>query len=249
MLKQLIKVLLPKKMKERVVDIKNNYLDGYGLRSYSQEGEDIILRRLFDKQEIGFYVDVGAHHPKRFSNTYFFYKKGWRGINIDAMPGSMKLFNMFRPRDINLEVGVDNKEGILEYFIFNEPALNTFNESLAKSRDGKQGYRVVDTVKIEVMPLKKILDMYLPKEKKIDFMNVDVEGMDFEVLKSNDWRKYRPKVLLVEIISANEIEELRNSTIYLYLKENRYSLFAKLFNSCLFVANEELEAVRRGELI
>ena len=75
MLKKLAKKILPKSAKEKIVDIKNNYFDGYSLKSYSQEGEDMILRRLFEKQQIGFYVDVGAHHPKRFSNTYFFMKK------------------------------------------------------------------------------------------------------------------------------------------------------------------------------
>ena len=86
---------------------------GYWLKSYSQEGEDIILARIFGKQQNGFYVDVGAHHPYRFSNTYFFYKRGWKGINIDAMPGSMKIFNKYRPRDKNIEAGIsDTKKKI-----------------------------------------------------------------------------------------------------------------------------------------
>jgi len=92
-LKRIVKAILPKYLIEKLIIIKNNYFDGYALKSYSQEGEDMILRRLFEKQNTGFYVDVGAHHPKRFSNTFFFYKKGWRGINIDAMPNSMSLFN------------------------------------------------------------------------------------------------------------------------------------------------------------
>jgi hypothetical protein len=95
-------------------------------RSWSQEGEDMALRRVFEKEKIGFYVDVGAHHPKRFSNTYFFYRMGWNGINIDAMPGSMKEFDKYRGRDINLELGVAKQEGILNSYVFNEPALNTF---------------------------------------------------------------------------------------------------------------------------
>src|SRR6186713_1276577 len=76
--------------------------DKYYSISYSQEGEDLILKRFFSEKSGGFYVDVGAHHPKRFSNTYMFYKEGWSGINIDAMPGSMKLFNKVRSKDINL---------------------------------------------------------------------------------------------------------------------------------------------------
>ena len=100
MLKQIVKAILPKYLIEKLIIIKNNYFDGFSLKSYSQEGEDMILRRLFEKQKTGFYVDVGAHHPKRFSNTFFFYKKGWSGINIDAMPNSMRLFDKIRPRDI-----------------------------------------------------------------------------------------------------------------------------------------------------
>ena len=95
-------------------------------RSWSQEGEDMVLRRIFEKKN-GFYVDVGAHHPIRFSNTYFFYRIGWSGINIDAMPGSMQAFKKSRVRDINLELGVSNHNANLDYYIFNDTALNTFS--------------------------------------------------------------------------------------------------------------------------
>ncbi|HIB94217.1 MAG TPA: SAM-dependent methyltransferase, partial [Candidatus Lambdaproteobacteria bacterium] len=101
---------------------------------FSQEGEDVILRRIFEDQKNGFYIDIGAHHPKRFSNTYYFYDRGWEGINIDATPGSMKIFQKFRPRDINLEIAISEKEQQLTYFMFNEPALNSFSKSLSDKR-------------------------------------------------------------------------------------------------------------------
>ena len=101
-------------------------------RSWSQEGEDMVLRRAFEKKKTGFYVDVGAHYPMRFSNTNFFYSRGWSGINIDAMPGSMKKFEKYRRRDINLELGVAQEEGVLDYYVFNEPALNTFSVKLVE---------------------------------------------------------------------------------------------------------------------
>ena len=131
MLKQIVKIILPKNVIDKLNIIKNNYFDGFSLKSYSQEGEDMILRRLFEKQKTGFYVDVGAHHPKRFSNTFFFYKKGWSGINIDAMPNSMRLFNEIRPRDTNLEIPISDKKQKLKYYMFNEPALNGFSKELA----------------------------------------------------------------------------------------------------------------------
>ena len=136
-LKKLLKSILPKSAIEKLIYFKNNNLDGYALKSYSQEGEDMILRRLFEKQQTGFYVDVGAHHPKRFSNTYFFYKKGWRGINIDAMPDSMIPFNKIRPRDINIEKPVSDKKQVLTYYAFNEPALNGFSKELSDTRSNK----------------------------------------------------------------------------------------------------------------
>src|SRR6185436_8799288 len=99
--------------------------------SYSQEGEDLLLARLFEHDAQGIYVDVGAHHPFRFSNTCLLSKKGWRGINIDARPGSMRLFQRFRPNDVNLELGVSEHPGHLEFYVFAEPALNTFDAALA----------------------------------------------------------------------------------------------------------------------
>src|SRR5689334_15261611 len=86
--------------------------------SYSQEGEDMILARVFENQKSGFYVDVGAHHPWRFSNTYMFYRRGWRGLNIDAMPDSMSRFRKARPRDINVEIPVLREEAVLNYYQF-----------------------------------------------------------------------------------------------------------------------------------
>ncbi len=132
----------------------------WGRKSYSQEGEDLIVERMVSKRS-GFYVDVGCHHPFRFSNTYLFYKKGWSGINIDANPKSMKLFNRRRSRDINLEVRIAKKNGLLTYYQFNEPALNTFNEQEAQLKNA-QPYHIVKTVQVPVKKLGDILQEYLP---------------------------------------------------------------------------------------
>lgn len=106
MLKSFLKKILPNKLQTWLIHIRNLYITRFHTKSYALQGEDLILREFFEYAKNGFYVDVGAHHPFRFSNTYLFYQSGWRGINIDAMPGSMKLFNRFRPKDINIECGV-----------------------------------------------------------------------------------------------------------------------------------------------
>ena len=103
----------------------------YAQISFSQEGEDILLNRIFNFRPHGTYVDIGAHHPRRFSNTYFFYRLGWTGINIDAAPDSMKAFESERSKDINLEVGIGLEPGKLQFHIFKEPALSTFDKELA----------------------------------------------------------------------------------------------------------------------
>jgi FkbM family methyltransferase len=173
----------------------------YANVSYSQEGEDRVLLTLFEdfpKDYRGFYVDIGAHHPWRFSNTFLFYKMGWSGINIDATPGSMESFRRHRRRDINLELGIGPTAGEITFYCFNEPALNTFDEKIAQSRDGQQGYHVIAKKSVLVMTLEAVLDKHLPEGKKIDFLSIDVEGLDLMVLKSNNWNKYRPLYLLVE---------------------------------------------------
>ena len=112
--------------------------------SFSQEVEELVLARIFEGHKPVFYVDVGAHHPTRFSNTSFFYRRGWSGINIDAMPGSMKAFKSLRSRDVNLEIPVCEKETMLKYYMFNEPALNSFDRSLSLSRQNET-YKIIKT--------------------------------------------------------------------------------------------------------
>lgn len=202
--------------------------------SYSQEGEDIVLKRIFENK-IGFYIDVGAHHPKRFSNTHLFYKKGWKGINIDALPGSMKLFNKMRPRDINLEIGVAEAEDVLNYYVFNEPALNTFSEELSNGiiDKFKNQYFIKKVIKVKVKRLDKILDSYL-QNNEIDFLNIDVEGLDYDVLKSNNWSKYRPKCVLVEILDSS-LHDLNNHPIVKFMKQKEYYIYAKQVNTIFFM--------------
>jgi FkbM family methyltransferase len=210
------------------------FFDRYAQFSWSQEGEDQILRRVFEEQQIGFYVDVGAHHPRRFSNTYLFYKRGWRGINIDAMPGSMYSFNKVRPRDTNLEFGVAEQKAKLDFYIFNEPALNGFSRNLSHERHAAESsYLIKNVIKVDVFPLYEILDQYLPSSQSIDFMSVDVEGLDFQVLKSNDWSRYRPAYVLAEILGSS-LHEIELSEIGRFMIEKGYVLYAKCLNTAFF---------------
>lgn len=112
-LKEILKDITPNFCLEIYRFLKSRFFAkiAYGNVSYSQNGEDILLEAIFYKQQKGFYVDVGAHHPIKYSNTFLLYKRGWRGINIDAMPGSMKTFAKYRKGDINIECGVGSRGG------------------------------------------------------------------------------------------------------------------------------------------
>jgi FkbM family methyltransferase len=204
---------------------------------YAQDGEDLILDRLLDGQVNGFYVDVGAHHPARFSNTYLFYKRGWRGINIDAMPDSMKKFNKLRPRDINIECGVAGSAGSLMYHRFNEPALNTFDTAEAARKD-KPPYRLIDTVEVAVERLDALLARHLPNGQLIDFLSVDVEGKDEEVLRSNDWSRYRPRFILAETLRTDMLR-LSACPVVQFLSSVGYTPVGKAYNTSFFEREAE----------
>jgi FkbM family methyltransferase len=204
-------------------------------KSYAQHGEDLLVKSYFETKKNGFFVDIGAHHPFRFSNTYIFYKRKWRGINIDAKPGTKKLFDLFRPRDINLELGIASSEGSLRYYMFNEPALNGFSQDLSKLRDSDtdNGYHIIGTKDIPVFPLVKVLDDYLPANIEVDFLSVDVEGLDLDVLSSNDWNKYRPKLVVAEDLDLR-LDKLGDSSICTFLYSVNYELVGKTLNSLVF---------------
>jgi FkbM family methyltransferase len=209
------------------------FLQRFGSRTYSQEGEDFILARYFGSKPDGFFVDVGAHHPHRFSNTYLLYKKGWRGVNIDATPGSMRKFARFRPRDTNVEAAVGRVAGSATYYLFNEPALNTFDKELVAQRQFPP-WKVLEEVTLPVLPLAGILEKAVPAGQKIDLMTVDVEGRDLDVLQSNDWVRFRPKVVLVETLNR-QLADLKAEPIIVFLESLGYAVWAKTFNTTFLI--------------
>lgn len=201
----------------------------YEKRSYSQEGEDILLKRIFSEKNDGFYIDIGAHHPFRFSNTMLLYDRGWNGVNIEPNPDVIDLFRKNRTRDINICAAVSSKPQKMIYYRYHHPALNTFDETLVAERKKKP----VSTEMIQTTTLKELLNSHLMKGQHIDLMSIDVEGLDFEVLKSNDWDKYVPDFIIVEL-PLLDIPGVLEHPISVYLQEKNYVLHSKLWKSCIF---------------
>lgn len=214
--------------------------------SQAQNCEDIILDRLIntligDDKSDGFYVDIGAHNPVRFSNTFRFYEKGWSGINVDPLPHVMDIFNKYRPRDINLNIGCGEKKDKLSYFSFEEPAYNTLNEVVANRLIDNGTSRLKERIIVDVLPLTSIFSKYL-KNNIIDFLDLDVESYEIHVLKGNDWDKYRPKIIVMEswTEAIADIRDIFKDEAIVYLNAQGYRVVSRAFNAVFLVDEKSI---------
>lgn len=192
---------------------------------FSQDGEEVFLRDFFGDKNTGFYVDVGAYHPFRFSNTAWAYEKGWNGINIEPNIEGYNKFIYLRENDINLNCGISESECILPYFEFEEGAYNTFSqENILADKEVKR------IAQIPMRRLDSIFNEY--HVKKIDFLDIDVEGNELDVLHSNNWDLYRPTIVLCE--QKVGIEDVACSDIYSFMKQNGYEAVSKYNRTVIY---------------
>ncbi|GAA4452718.1 hypothetical protein GCM10023189_16580 [Nibrella saemangeumensis] len=204
-----------------------------GKLCYSQEGEDVLIERILHNINYsGSYIDVGAHHPIKLSNTYKFYCAGWRGINIEATPGSSSLFNKVRPHDINIEAPVFDKEEELIFYMFNQPELNTFSKEHAKQWDGKGDIRIIEKRKLRTSILNKIIESTYPNSKVFDMLSIDVEGLDLRILKTVNFEKYNFNFVIIE--DDVTMDGISSSQIFEFLYSKGYKLQSKLFLSSIY---------------
>lgn len=200
--------------------------------TWSQEGEDRIIWELLKHQRRGFYVDVGAHHPKRYSNTYLLYRAGWNGLNIEPDPDLTRAFSIYRRRDCTIQAGVASAEGVLGLHRFADPALNTFDPQIAELRKA-EGWPWRDIVNVRVSPLVELLRSR--SVSQVDFLNVDTEGYDHEVLLSNDWKQFHPGVVAVEIPTRSALDTARSDS-HLLMMDQGYVLIAKTLRTAIYQA-------------
>jgi hypothetical protein len=220
-----------------------NHLRKFANVAYSQEGEDRILYSLFEIlcRKNGFYVDVGVHHPKRDSNTYLFFLQGWRGINIVANTEAVALFQKMRTKDINIHFCIGEQAKKLTNDKFDDLPFETFDVGVPKNLVGNSAHKDIDEKIVDVMPLHQILDIYLPKGQEIDFLSIEVGGKDLDVLKSNNWSRYIPFCVLVDMHSRLDLNEgfsfneVLSSQITKFLETKGYHIFAKTLNTIFFI--------------
>lgn len=199
--------------------------------SFSQDAEDLLLCNIVNINKRGFYIDIGALDPIRFSNTMLYYMNGWHGINIDAMPGSMKKFNKIRKRDINIEAGISSTGEDMILYVYEEPANNTFDKKIMEERRGIN-LLPIDEIKIPTYHIMELLEKFLEEKEEIEFLDIDIEGFDSTVISEWNFEKYIPKVIMFE-----KSNESGNASSDILNKEG-YFVMASTIRNDIYVNKE-----------
>lgn len=204
-----------------------------GLTCYGQHYEDLIIAAIFG--QIGIekptYIDLGANHPFLISNTALFYRNGCRGINIEANPILIAEFEKERPDDINLNIGIGMKEGILPFYKFDETSgRNTFSKEEADSVSS-DNFKIREVVELPVVTLKSIIEEYCQNIFP-DFLDCDIEGLDYNVLSDYDLKSNGPKVICVEV-REGDIEEFDSM-----LSGKGYFKYCRMGENNIYVQNK-----------
>jgi len=199
---------------------------------YSQWGEDLFIDDFFKNTKSGIYFDIGCFHPFMYSNTCLLHKKGWRGINIDINQTSIDLFNIARPDDCNICTTIDESEKELKYYFDHHfSPLNTADKSFyesSRSRFFKS--KITKTIKSKLAP--QILN--LAGVNKVDFLNIDVEGMDLKILKLLIPQNILPKLISIETHNVEGSKSKDADEISSFLLENKYKLLKRVGPTTLF---------------
>tara|TARA_Y100000768_G_C23785274_1_gene589981 strand:+ start:90 stop:788 length:699 start_codon:yes stop_codon:yes gene_type:complete len=209
--------------------------------SYSFGGCDLLINYIFKNQSKGFYIDIGCQNPIANSNTYLLHKKGWTGMNIDLDQKNIDLFNLSRPNDINLCLALSSSNEIKNLYFYHEgSAVNSLSHELPNYKNDSPTIK-----KIKTHIFNNVLEQY--NIKTIDYLNIDVEGHELEVLKGFNIKKYNPKVISIEYLDLslkklefknNKIENVLNSDIYKYFINHNYSFVSWSHSDLIFISND-----------
>jgi len=202
-------------------------LEKWGQQQFSQFGEDTVIwawvetLRLQDKN--GFFVDIGAHHPTRGSNTYLLRKLlEWTGINVEPDPNLFKVFVEEAKDCINLQMAIGKERGTAELTVYNHPGANTISSRLREKQAKDPRIEIVDTITVPMTTINDLLESNLPANKDFRLLTIDAEGLDFEILSGLDSEKYRPNLVAIEDFDF-VLSNPENSPIYRLQKDRGYT--------------------------
>jgi len=233
---------LLRKIKRRIFPYSSHWS-----KTFSQTGEDIIVKFLLGKIEYPnkwTWLDIGAHHPALFSNTALFYSQGRRGINIEANPLLIREFYRKRKRDVNLNVAIADKSGTMDFYVMDIPTLSTLSSEEAH-RYEKIGHKITKVIPVETMTVTEIIDKFCDGTFP-DFLSLDAEGYDLEILKTIDYEKSSPKIICVENIPyqtspKNYFDSMQVNELSKFLISKNYSIIAFTIINAIFVRNDFIE--------
>ena len=180
--------------------------------TYSQNGEDIIIREIFNllKIESPSYIDIGAHHPFNLSNTALFYENGSHGVNIDANPLLLRKIAKFRKGDINLAIGIGSSNEPMTFYVADASTVSTFSKEKAELACKKWGVKIIKEIPVEVHTLKFVIEKYCGGVFP-DFLTLDTEGLDPVILSELKELSSLPKVICTEL--TNESFDMSGATV------------------------------------
>ena len=209
----------------------------YKKLSYSQCGEDLIMKHIFDGLGIKTpsFIDIGAHHPYYMNNTALFVENGSRGINIEPDPVLFSQFPLHRKSDINLNIGISDKEDVQDFYIISTPTLNTFSKETAEEyeRDGR--HRIIAKKKIKTNSISNIITQY-SYGKFPDLLSLDAEGVDELIIHSIDFEQNCPTVICIETITFSESGNgQKNQEIINFIESKGYLYYADTNINSIFV--------------
>ncbi len=231
------KIFLKTKLSYRVYLYYNLYIRHKGFlnrKQFSQWGEDQEIKKFFLEKKKGVYLDIGCFHPYMYSNTALLHKKGWRGVNVDMNPTSIDLFNIARPNDINICSAVSDEIKDFEMY-YDDPfsPVNTIDKEFYKMSK-HIFFKKMKTIIIKSKKFKEIIKIS-KIEEKIDFINIDVEGFDYEVLKQIHFEKFKVKLIAIETHHVDGSETKNNLLINEFLKKFNFTLHKRVGPTSLFV--------------
>ncbi len=217
------------RLKNKIHILQNIYLKNkYFIKkkSYAMDGEDLAIDQFNKLKKKGFYVDVGAHHPIHRNNTNLLFNRGWEGINIDINQFSIDLFNYLRPNDLNLQTAISDEEGEILFFYQKKfSQLNTTDRQIANEHFQGKFFEK----KVKCQTIQNILDRSKYKNKKIDFLNIDIEGAEIKVLKTLNFNVYKPSLICIEILGYRDLNfdqreiKIQSDEIFQFLNKKGYT--------------------------
>lgn len=216
--------------------------------SYSQCGEDIIMEFLFNWLKIRkpTYLDIGANDPVRLSNTYFFYKKGSRGVLVEPDPSLCAKLIVKRSGDVCLNVGVgfEDKEVLAAFYVMSTNTLNTFSKEEADRYVAYGNQKIEKIEKIKLAPIRNILKNNF--EKTPNLVSLDTEGLDLKILQSWDWGTYRPEIFCIETLTYTEDNtESKIESVINFMKSKDYMIYADTYINTIFVDKKVWDSKKR----